>query len=55
VHEIGVQVAPPHTPLPQSEVDEQEQTPLSQVRPPPQSRSRLQPADWQVPTVAPAH
>jgi hypothetical protein len=55
VHEIGVHVAPPQTPLPQSALDEHEQTPLVHVRPPPQSRSRRHAVCWQVPTVAPWH
>ena len=55
VHEMGVQVAPPHTPLPQSALEEHEQIPEMHSRPPPQSQSRVQAADRQTPTVAPAH
>jgi hypothetical protein len=55
VHEIGVQCALPHVPLPQSLLLWHEQTPLLQVRPPPQSRSRVQPAARHTPVVAPAH
>jgi hypothetical protein len=54
VHAIGVHTAPPHVPPPQSALDEQEHEPFLQVRPPPQSRSRVHVADSQVPSAAPA-
>jgi hypothetical protein len=55
VQAIGVQVALLQVlPPPQSEFDEHEHTPFWQTRPPPQSRSRVQPAAWQVPRTAPA-